>query len=256
MILSKKFVNDYVDISDVDTKYIADEMVKIGNEYASFGPLVKANKLTIGKVVSCKDHPKSDHLHICRVDIGKEILNIICGAPNVREGLKVIVALDGAELPGGVIKRKEVLGEDSNGMMCSLAELGIDSKYLDECDIEGIHELNEEAPIGENPIKYLELDDDVIDFELTSNRSDLLSMIGLAYEVGAIVNKKVKNIDRSYDTTCEECNININVNTENCYTFLGNRVNNIKIGESPLFIKNRLMACGIRPINNVVDISN
>ncbi len=256
MILSKKFVNDYVDISDVDTKYIADEMVKIGNEYASFGPLVKANKLIIGKVISCKDHPKSDHLHICRVDIGKEILNIICGAPNVREGLKVIVALDGAELPGGVIKRKEVLGEDSNGMICSLAELGIDSKYLDECDIEGIHELNEEAPIGENPIEYLELDDDVIDFELTSNRSDLLSMIGLAYEVGAIVNKKVKNIDRSYDTISEECNININVNTENCYTFLGNRVNNIKIGESPLFIKNRLIACGIRPINNVVDISN
>ena len=233
-------------------------MLKLGNEYDSITPLVKANKLVIGEVLECDLHPESDHLHVCRVDIKSEVLNIICGAPNVRAGIKVIVALDGAELPGGTIKKTNILGYESNGMICSLAELGVDSKYLSEEDINGIHELDEFAIVGDDPIKYLELDDTIIDFELTANRADLLSMLGLAYESAIVTGESVKLPDTSYNEIKENIKdkLTLKVDTDNVYTFLLKRVNDIKIEESPAFIKNRLMACGIRPINNIVDISN
>lgn len=221
--------------------------------------LIDATNLIIGEVIECENHPDSDHLHICKVDIGKEILNIVCGAPNVRKGLKVIVALDGAILPGDFrIKKSVIRGAESNGMLCSMAELGIESKFLTDADKDGIHELPENAPVGEDPIKFLQLDDEVIDFELTANRGDLLSILGMAYEIGAIYNKKVKDIDLTY----KEINGNfkdsfkLDIQTENCTIFLTKKVSNVTIKESPSFIKNRLMASGIRPINNVVDISN
>ncbi len=258
MILSKKFISDYTNINNIDFKEYADKMLKLGNEYESMGPLINANKLVIGEVISCKNHPESDHLHICKVNIGREELNIICGAPNVREGIKVIVALDGAVLPGGTIKKTTILGTESNGMICSIAELGIEHKYLKEEDINGIHELPLDAPIGEDAIKYLELDDEVIDFELTANRADLLSMLGLAYESAVITGEKVNLPDLTYEHINKNINdlLTLKVDTDNCFTFLLKRVNNIKIEESPLFMKNRLMACGVRSINNVVDISN
>ena len=136
--------------------------------------------------------------------------------------------------------------------------MGLDNKYLTEADKEGIHELPEDAPIGEDPIKYLKLDDSVIDFELTANRGDLLSILGMAYEIGAIYDQKVKPIDLKYteDAQNVENRFNVKVETENCTLFLAKKVENVTIKESPDFIKNRLMASGIRPINNVVDISN
>ena len=176
MKLSRKFVSDYVDIDEnLTIEEIAEAMTNVGNEYDSASKLVNCTNLTIGKVISCVDHPNSDHLHVCKVDVGSEVLDIVCGAPNVREGLKVIVALVGAKLPGGEIKKGEIRGQVSNGMLCSKAELGLDNKFLDEKDKSGIHELPDSAEIGGDPIKYLELDDEVIDFELTSNRGDLLS---------------------------------------------------------------------------------
>ena len=123
MKLSTNFVKDYVDI-DVDVKTLAEDMTRVGNEYDSAGKLLDVSNLVIGEVKECKMHPNSDHLHVCKVDVGNEILNIVCGAPNVREGLKVIVALDGAKLPGGVIKKGVIRGEESNGMLCSMLELG------------------------------------------------------------------------------------------------------------------------------------
>lgn len=258
MKLSTNFVKDYVDI-DVDLKTLAEDMTRVGNEYDSAEKLINATKLVIGEVKECKDHPDSDHLHVCKVDVGTEILNIVCGAPNVREGLKVIVALDGAELPDGKIKKGKIRGEESNGMICSIAELGIENKFLKEEDKAGIHELPNDAKVGEDPIKYMNMDDGVIDFELTANRGDLLSILGMAYEIGAIYGKKVKDIDTSYKENNDE-NINdtfsLEINTENCSTFLTKKVKNVTIKESPDFIKNRLIASGIRPINNVVDISN
>ena len=205
MKLSRKFVNDYVDI-DVDINTLADDMTGIGNEYDSCGQLIPATNLVIGEVISCLPHPDSDHLHVCKVNVGKEILNIVCGAPNVREGIKVIVALAGAHLPGGEIKKGVIRGQESNGMLCSIEELGLEHKFLTEKDINGIHELSLDAPVGEDPIKYMELDDEVIDFELTSNRGDLLSILGMAYEIGALYNKKVKDIDLSFKENNEDIN--------------------------------------------------
>ncbi len=258
MKLSKKFISDYTDLSKIDFKDFADEMLKMGNEYDSIYPLAYGDKLIIGEITSVTLHPKSDHLHLCKVNIGKEELNIVCGAPNVKKGLKVIVALDGCTLPGGVIKKTTILGEESNGMICALFELGIDKKYLSTKEIEGIHELGKDAKVGGNPLEYLHLDDMVIDFELTANRSDLLSMLGLAYEAACITREKVKLPDLKYKTIKDNVNdkITLKVDTPNAYTFLIKRVNSIKIEESPIELKNKLMACGIRSINNVVDISN
>lgn len=257
MKLSRNFVSDYIDI-DVDTNKLALDMTNVGNEFDSCEKLINATKLVVGEVLSCKDHPDSDHLHICMVDIGSETLQIVCGATNVREGLKVIVALDGASLPGGVIKKGNIRGVESNGMLCSMAELGLEHKYLKEEDINGIHELSSNAPVGLDVVKYLEMDDEVIDFELTSNRGDLLSILGMAYEIGAIYNKKVKDIDLSYNEIDESIKdkFSLSVETPNCSLFLVKKVKNVEIKESPAFIRNRLISSGIRPLNNVVDISN
>lgn len=258
MKLSTNFVKDYVDI-DVDLKTLAEDMTGVGNEYDSAQKLINATNLVVGEVIECEMHPDSDHLHVCKVNVGNEILQIVCGAPNVRKGLKVIVALVGAELPGDFkIKAGKIRGVESNGMLCSIAELGLDSKFLRPEDKEGIHELPETAVPGEDPIKLMGMDDGVIDFELTANRGDLLSILGMAYEIGAIYDKKVKDIDLSYNQSNEDINnsFKVNVKTDNCSIFLAKRVENVVIKESPTFIKNRLIASGIRPINNVVDISN
>lgn len=259
MRLSKKFISDYIDIQDVDMKELAEKMVFAGNEYEEMKPFCEATNLVIGEVLDCVDHPQSDHLHICQVDIGNEIVQIVCGAPNVRKGLKVIVAKVGATLPGGIeIKQATLAGEMSNGMLCAMSELGLESKYLKEEDKTGIHELPLDAPIGSDALEYLEFNDVVIDFELTADRADLMNMIGLAYEVGAIYDKPIiikepvvkeigNDIAKDY---------HLDVQTDNCSIYLGKRVENVCIKESPQFIKARLMACGIRPINNVVDISN
>ncbi len=257
MKLSTNFVKDYVDI-DVDIKTLAEDMTRVGNEYDSAGKLINATKLVIGEIVECVEHPDSDHLHLCKVNIGKEVLNIVCGAPNARKGLKVIVAQDGAELPEITIKKGMIRGQESNGMLCSLAELGLEAKFLRPEDKDGIAELGEDAVIGEDPIKYLGMDDGVIDFELTANRGDLLSILGMAYEIGAIYDKPVKEVDLSHKENGEDINktFSVEVKTENCKMFLAKKAENVVIKESPEFIKNRLIASGIRPINNVVDISN
>lgn len=264
MLLSTNFLRDYLDLDkNIDVHELAEAMTKVGNEYDSAQKLINATKLVIGKVEECEAHPDSTHLHVCKVNIGSEILQIVCGAPNVRKGLKVIVALNGAKLPGEEIKKSVIRNVESNGMLCSIAELGIENKFLKDEDKSGIHELPEDAKIGEDPIKYMGLDDNVIDFELTANRGDLLSILGMAYEIGAIYDKKVKDIDLSYNEVSEkidgkkdDLNFNVKVNTDNCSLFLAKKVMNIKIGESTPEIKEKLMASGIRPINNVVDISN
>lgn len=258
MKLSTNFVKDYVDIP-VDYKTLADDMTNVGNEYDSAEKLVNATNLVIGEIVECEMHPDSDHLHICKVNVGNEILQIVCGAPNARKGLKAVVALVGAVLPGDFkIKPSKIRGVESYGMMCSLEELGIEHKFLREKDTAGIIELGDDAVPGEDPIKYLKLDDEVIDFELTANRGDLLSILGMAYEIGAIYNKEVKDIDLKYNEIEEKIDgkFNIDVRTKDCSLFLAKRVNDVVIKESPEWMRNRLIASGIRPINNVVDISN
>jgi len=257
MKLSINFLKDYVDVP-VDMITLGEDMTNIGNEYDSAKRLIEVSGLTIGQIIECEKHPDSDHLHICKVDVGTEVLQIVCGAPNARVGIKVIVALVGAVLPGGNIKKGKLRGVESFGMLCSVEELGLEHKFLKPEDIEGIAELGEDAVVGQDPIEYLGLKDEVIDFELTANRGDLLSILGMAYEVGALYNQKVKEIDLSHKDTDEDFakNFTLDVQTENCSLFYAKKVENVVIKPSPLWMRNRLIASGIRPINNVVDISN
>ncbi len=259
MILSRNFVSDYIDLDqDLTIEQIGEDLTRVGNEYDSASPLINCTNLIVGEVIECTDHKDSDHLHVCKVNIGKEVLNIVCGAPNVRKGLKVIVAQAGAKLPGGEIKKGMIRGEESNGMLCSVAELGLDNKFLEDKDRDGICELPIDTEVGSDPIHALGLDDEIVDLELTANRGDELSILGLAYELGAIYDKKVKDIDLDYKE--EEKSIlgkfDVEIKTDKCKLFLAKKVEDVVIKESPAFIKNRLIACGIRPINNVVDISN
>lgn len=259
MKLSRSFLNEYVDTKNISNEKLAELMTSVGNEYDSITPISSATNLIIGYVLECVDHPDSDHLHVCQVDIGNTVTQIVCGAPNVEKDQKVIVSLPGAILPGGIeIKKSVIRGQESNGMICSLGELGIESKYQSDEDKAGIHVLSKSAPIGEDPLKYLGYDDVTIDFELTSNRADLLSVIGMAYEVGAILDAKVKIKEEKIVKEVEDIKdyLKLDVQTEKCPLYLARMVKDVKIGDSPSFIKSRLMASGIRPINNVVDISN
>ena len=217
MILSRNFVKDYIDLDDdLSIKKIGEDMTTVGNEYDVAQKFINCTNLTIGEIVECVEHPDSDHLHICKVNVGDEILQIVCGAPNARKGIKVIVALPGAKLPGGEIKAGAIRGQESNGMMCSVAELGVEKKFLKKEDIEGIAELGEDAIPGEDPIKYLGWDDEIIDFDLTPDRGDLLSILGMAYELGAIYDKKVKNVDYSHNESGNDINneFSVKVNTD------------------------------------------
>ena len=244
MLLSRKFLNDYVDISDINTQDLADKMTNVGNEYDKIGSLLVGTNLVVGEVLECVNHPDSDHLHVCKVNVGDEILQIVCGAPNVCKGLKVIVAKVGAVLPEIEIKKSTIRGVESNGMLCSLRELGIDHKFLSQKDIDGICELPNDAKIGDDPRKVLMMDDEYIDFELTSNRGDLLSILGMAYELGAIYDKKVKEVEMAHKEEGEDLNkeFSVDIKTENCKLFLARKAKNVTIKESPDFIKNRLIA--------------
>ena len=207
MRLSEKWIKEIVNVDDT-IENIAEKMVFCGNEYESINKLCPATNLVVGRVVSVHPHPDSDHLNLCEVDLGDKIYQIICGAPNVGANKKVIVAKVGAKLPGGVIESRSVRGVLSNGMICSLAELGLENKYLTEEDKKGIHILSDDAPVGIDALSYLMLDDTYIDFELTANRSDLLSMRGMSYEIGAIYNKKfdieIPKLNESIEKTKDE----------------------------------------------------
>ena len=257
-MISLNWVKDYIDISDQDLNELAVKITKAGiNVEAVISN--KIDNLVIGEVVDCIDHPDSDHLHICQVNVGNEIKQIVCGAKNVRKGIKVIVALPGAVLPGNFeIKKSTIRNVESNGMICALYELGLEEKN-EETYSKGIYELDDKAKVGEDPLKYLGLEDTLYELDVHKHRNnDCYYHIGFAYEIAAILNRKVTLPDDSYS----EINDNINnyfkleVKTDKCPYYLAKMVTDVKIKESPDFIKKRLVAAGMRPINNVVDISN
>ena len=158
MRVSDKWLRELVDIED-SIEVVADKMLSVGNEYASIEELSSATNLVVGRVVSKCPHPDSDHLNVCEVDLGDKIYQIVCGASNVDANQKVIVAKVGAKLPGGEIKQSTIRGVESSGMICSLAELGLESKYVTEEDKKGIHVLHEDAPVGVDAKEYLGLSD-------------------------------------------------------------------------------------------------
>ena len=257
-MISLNWVKDYIDINDQDLNDLAVKITKAGiNVEAVISN--KIDNLVIGEIVDCIDHPDSDHLHICQVNIGNEIKQIVCGASNVRKGIKVIVALPGAILPGNFeIKKSKIRNAESNGMICALFELGLEEKN-EETYNKGIYELDDDAPVGEDPLKYLGLEDTLYELDVHKHRNnDCYYHIGFAYEIAAILNRKVTLPVDNYNEINDDINnhFKLEVKTAKCPYYLAKMVTDVKIKESPDFIKKRLVAAGMRPINNVVDISN
>ncbi len=257
MIVSYNWLKELVKLN-VSAEKLAEEMSLYSIEVESFKKLVEVTNLVVGHVIEKKPHENSDHLNVCQVNFGDYNLQIVCGAPNVAEGQKVIVALPGAVLPGGTIKKSAIRGVESNGMICSLQELGLDSKYVPQEYQHGIYVLGNDAIPGTNALEYLCLDDYVIELGLTPNRMDLLSMNGVANDVVAMYNSNRLPLEYELHEIEKEAKdeISVTLETRNCYSYYARVIEDVEIKESPNFIKARLIASGIRPINNVVDITN
>ena len=257
MLVSLNEISKYVDISGLSKEEIASRLTFSGIEVEEIKTLSKATSLVVGKVISCIPHPNSDHLHVCKVDIKDEILDIVCGAPNCKEGIKVIVAKVGAKLPGGEIKAGEIRGYKSNGMLCALNELGVDPKYLKEEQIKGIEILSDDFEVGDSDILHkLGLDDVILDLSLLANRSDCYSLFNVSREIGALFNRKVNILEANDDSTYEEKEFKVDSLTPNCKEFSVKIVKGIEVKDSPDWLKNCLRSEGIRTINNIVDLGN
>ena len=258
MKASLKWLSQYLDLSAFTPEEIASKLTFAGLEVDSFASLASGSNLVIGKIISCKEHPDSDHLHVLEVDEGEKygVHQIVCGAPNAREGLKVIVAREGAILPNVTIAKSQIRGVDSDGMCCSLLELGVERKYLSDKQISGIEELPLDASVGEeNVLKYLGLDDTVYEIELLANRGDLLSVLSLAYELSAILDIPVKK--EAFAPLSESAGAyKVNSKTVKCPIFHGAVAKGVQIKESPKWLKEALLSLGVRSINNIVDIGN
>lgn len=257
MEVSLKLLNQYVQIDDFSAEEIAQKLTSIGHEVEGMHPFAYGDRLVVGHVLSMAAHPDSDHLNVCQVAVSdEEVTQIVCGAPNVAAGQKVIVALPGCDLGHGMkIKKSQIRGVESNGMICSIAELGIDSRLLKEEDKAGIHVLDAQAPIGKDALAYMGYDDTILEISLTPNRADCMAMLALAYEVGALLKREVHV---PYVSEEEELasDIHIDVQTDLCPFFGAKLIKGVTTKESPQWLQRYLMASGIKPINNVVDISN
>ncbi len=256
MNVSVKWLSQLVDLSDISVQALADKLTNAGIEVESVTPLVSQTHCVIGHVLTCEDHPNSDHLHITTVDVGDEVLNIVCGAANIVANQKVIVAKIGAQIKDLVIQPVMLRNQKSHGMICSYQELGLPDKFIPADQANGIAVLDQEAPIGASIYEYMGWDDEILDVAQTPNRNDVMAMHNLAYEVGALFDTQVmipnpKQIEGTGDTP-----LIIQSKTDGCPQFLGRIIESITIKESPDWIKEKLMAANIKSINNVVDISN
>ena len=258
MKVSLNLLKKFVDLEGLTPEEIAHRLTFAGVEVESIEKLASGSKLVVGEVIYCENMENSDHLHVTKVNCGPKYgtLDIVCGAPNCRKGLKVIVALDGCILPGGTIKKGQIRGHESNGMLCSLLELGVDSKYLNEEQTKGIEELPAEAVVGdENVLGLLGLDDVILDLKLLANRSDMYSLINVAKEINTLFSKPLSLPKISVKETFK-ANFPVASKTEKCPQFSARVVKGIETKESPKWLKEALRSSGIRSINNIVDIGN
>lgn len=256
MLVSISELKKYVDLEGLTAEEIAKRLTFSGIEVEEIKKMSSATNLVVGKVLSCLPHPDSDHLHITKVDVGDEILDIVCGAPNCKEGIKVIVAKVGAKLPGGEIKAGSIRGQVSNGMLCALNELGVDKKYLKDEQIKGIEILDDSFEVGDtNVLSKLGLDDDILDLNLLANRSDCYAIFNVAKELGALFSRKV-TLPIVEDDHTFESDFVVGSETDECKEFAIKEVRGIKIKESPSWLKNVLRSEGIKSINNIVDLGN
>ncbi len=262
MLVSFNWLKEYVDIGDVTATELAEKLTRSGIEVDIVHALNKGiSNVVVGEVVVREQHPDADKLSLCQVDVGEEEhVQIVCGAKNVAQGQKVAVAKVGAVLPGNFkIKKAKLRGQASHGMICSLQELGVEAKFVPKEVSEGIFVFSSDAEVGVDALDYLNLHDQVLELGLTPNRADCLNMIGVAYEVAAILNKEVKLPNVQLQTTEENAENYVSVQVdaiEDNPLYHAKVIKNVKIAPSPLWLQTRLMAAGIRPINNVVDITN
>ncbi|HEH3013998.1 TPA: phenylalanine--tRNA ligase subunit beta [Staphylococcus aureus] len=261
MLISNEWLKEYVTIDD-SVSDLAERITRTGIEVDDLIDYTKDIKnLVVGFVKSKEKHPDADKLNVCQVDIGEdEPVQIVCGAPNVDAGQYVIVAKVGGRLPGGIkIKRAKLRGERSEGMICSLQEIGISSNYIPKSFESGIYVFSESQVPGTDALQALYLDDQVMEFDLTPNRADALSMIGTAYEVAALYNTKMTKLETTSNELELSANDELTVTIENedkVPYYSARVVHDVTIEPSPIWMQARLIKAGIRPINNVVDISN
>ncbi len=271
MNTSLKWIKALVPGLDCTAQEYTDAMTLSGSKVESYEQLdADLDKIVIGQVKKIERHPDADKLVICQVDIGEpELTQIVTGATNVFEGAKVPVVLDGGRVagghdgtktPGGIkIKKGKLRGIESNGMMCSIEELGSTREMFPDAPVNGLYIFGEDAPVGENAVSYLGLDDSVIEYEITSNRVDCFSVLGLAREAAATFDKKFVPPVVTETGNDEDVNDIVKVTVKDadlCSRYTARVVKNVKFAPSPKWMQERLRSHGIRPINNLVDITN
>ena len=262
MKVSYQWLQEYLDL-DVAPQDLAEKIARTSvdiNDVYSLSDGLK--KIVVGEVVKCENHPDSDHLHVCQVDVGEEEpIQIVCGAPNVQEGKKVIVALHGARIADNQkIKRGKIRGVESNGMLCALQEIGFSDKIAPKDYEDGIYFLPDDAKNGDPVFKYLGMDDTIIDTDVTPNRGDMLSIYGNVNDIAAFYGlkphfKEVAIKEEGAEKTADLLQVEIN-DTKIAPTYKLRVIKGVKIAESPLWLQIRLWNSGIRPVNNVVDVTN
>lgn len=254
-----EWLKEYVDIEGIDEKELLDKLIMSGSNLEGSGRAGEGiSGVVIGRITKIEKHPEADKLQVCTVDVGNETLQIITAATNVYEGCIVPVALVGAKLAGGLkIKKGKLRNMDSFGMFCSLAELGYDSKVIPVEFQDGILLLAEEyaSALGKDALETLGLDTDTIEFEITPNRSDCLSIVGMARETAATFHRMLKSVFAPQGTPIETSN-RVRIETEGCYRYIARYAKNVEIKSSPFYIQRRLMNAGVRPHNNIVDLTN
>ena len=269
MDLSMKWLGDYIDVSDMPIKEFCSGLTISGSKVERWETEGgEISKVVVGKILSVVPHENSDHLVVCKVDVGHaspDILQIVTGASNVHEGDFVPVAMDGSTLPGGVkIKKGKLRGVESNGMLCSLGELGLTTHDFPYAIADGIFIMQQEEDcvpfeLGQDIREAIGFDDTSVEFEITSNRPDCMSVIGLARETHATFDRPYTVKEPAYKGIDGDINSMLKVtihNKELCPRYIAGVVKNVKIGMSPRWMRERLRASGVRPINNFVDITN
>ena len=257
MLVSYNWLKQYTNVED-NANALAEKITRGGIEVEGVEYLAEGiSNVVVGYVVSKEKHPDAEKLNVCQVNVGEEEnLQIVCGAPNVDAGQYVIVAKVGAKLPGIKIKKAKLRGVESQGMICSLAELGLSKSVVPKNYQEGIYVFETEQELGSDVVEVLGLNDYILDLSITPNRADALSMRGLTYELGALYNNKVDFKDVEKEEDYEATSLQVAIESDSCRNYVGQVVKNVEVKSSPLWLQTRLMNSGIRPINNIVDITN
>lgn len=257
MLVSYNWLKQYTNVEDNANK-LAEKITRGGIEVEGVEYLAEEiSGVVVGYVESKEKHPDAEKLNVCQVNVGEEEnLQIVCGAPNVDAGQYVIVAKVGAKLPGIKIKKAKLRGVESQGMICSLGELGLSKSVVPKNYQEGIYVFETEQELGSDVVELLGLNDYILDLSITPNRADALSMRGLTYELGALYNNKVDFKDVEKEENYEATSLQVAIESDSCRNYVGQVVKNVEVKDSPLWLQTRLMNSGIRPINNIVDITN